>query len=219
MMRRWIIGGVVALTTLALGTLFTIAVLSGTRTTASNVGALRPSSGPYRGSEPPQGIPMPKFSLRDEAGRVLDSRELRGKVVLLTFLDSRCTDACPIIASQIAQTLSHLTRAERSQVEAVAISSDPVTDTPAAVHTFLAKQHAVGNLHYLGAGQPLRRLKPVWRAFQILASAETGQHTLHSAPLRIYDRNGIWVTTLHAGADLTPTNLTHDARTALARSR
>lgn len=219
MTRRAIIVGVVAITTLALGSLVTLAALMGTGKPSSDAGTLRLSSGPYRGSEPPRGIPMPKFSLRDDAGTVIDSRDLRGKVVLLTFLDSHCTDACPIIASQIAQTLSHLTRAERGQVEAVAISSDPVTDTPAAVHRFLAKQHATGDLHYLGAGQPLRRLKPVWRAFQILASAETGQHTLHSAPLRIYDRNGIWVSTLHAGADLTPTNLTHDARTALARSR
>ena len=219
MTRRAIIGGVVALTMLALGTLVTLATLSGTGKTSSDAGPLRLSSGPYRGSEPPQGISMPRFSLRDDAGRVLDSRDLRGKVVLLTFLDSHCTDACPIIAAQIAQTLSRLTRAERGQVEAVAISSDPVTDTPAAVHAFLAKQHALGKLRYLGAGQPLRRLEPVWRAFKILASAETGQHTLHSAPLRIYDRKEFWVSTLHAGADLTPTNLAHDVRTALARSR
>ena len=134
---------------------------------------------------------MPVFSLRDDAGRLLDSRDLRGKVVLLTFLDSHCAESCPIIAAQIAQTLAHLTNTERPQVEAVAISADPKTDTPAAVRSFLAKQHALGTLRYLGAGQPLRRLEPIWRAFQILASAETGQHTLHSAPLRIYDRTGV----------------------------
>jgi protein SCO1/2 len=159
---------------------------------------------------------MPEFALRDNFGTTLDSRHLRGKVVVLTFLDSHCTDACPIIASQIAQTLPRLTPAERRQVEAVAISSDPEADTPSAVHSFLAKQHA-GKLRYLGAGQPIRRLKTVWRAFEILASAETGQHTLHSAPVRIYDRTGIWVSTLHAGADLSTANLAHDVRTALSR--
>jgi len=162
---------------------------------------------------------MPEFTLRDNFGTTLDSRNLRGKVVILTFLDSHCTDACPIIASQIARTLPRLTPSERRQVEAVAISSDPVTDTPAAVHSFLAKQHALGKLRYLGASQPIRRLKTIWRAFDILASAETGQHTLHSAPVRIYDRAGIWVSTLHAGADLDTANLAHDVRTALARSR
>ena len=207
MRRRRIVTGIAALGALgALGGV-TFTVLNSTDKTAAT----------YRGSEPPQGITMPDFALRDDAGRLLDSRGLRGKVVMLTFLDSRCTEACPIIASQIAQALLHLTRAEQGQVEAVAISTDPVTDTPTGVRTFLTKQHALGKLRYLGAGQPLRRLEPVWRAFQILASAETGQHTLHSAPLRIYDRAGIWVSTLHAGADLSQMNLLHDVRTALAR--
>jgi hypothetical protein len=34
--------------------------------------------------------------------------------------------------------------------------------------------------------------------------------------VRIYDRNGTWVTTLHPGADLTEANLAHDIRAALA---
>jgi len=34
--------------------------------------------------------------------------------------------------------------------------------------------------------------------------------------VRIYDRDGVWVSTLHAGADLTTENLVHDVRVALA---
>jgi hypothetical protein len=33
--------------------------------------------------------------------------------------------------------------------------------------------------------------------------------------VRIFDRRGIWVSTLHAGIDLTPANLVHDIRAAL----
>jgi protein SCO1 len=205
-------------TALILGPALVLALLSGRGSSSPSAATSATTQGPYRGSEPPGRIPMPEFMLPDNQGRMLDSRVLRGKVVLLTFLDSHCTEACPIIASQIALTLSRLTPAERRQVEAVAISTDPDTDTLAAVHSFLAKQHALGKLRYLGAGQPLRRLKTIWRAFDILASAETGEHTLHSAPVRIYDRAGIWVSTLHAGADLSITNLGYDVRTALSLS-
>lgn len=38
----------------------------------------------------------------------------------------------------------------------------------------------------------------------------------HSAPLRIYDRSGVWVATLHAGVNLSEENLLHDLRAALA---
>jgi protein SCO1/2 len=157
---------------------------------------------------------MPDFALRDQSGRTLDSRTLAGKTVALTFLDSHCTEACPIIAGQIAKTLSRLTAAERRNVEAVAISTDPSNDTPTSVRSFLRKQHALRALRYLGAGQPLARLRRVWRAFKILASAETGQHTLHSAPVRIYDRRGIWVSSLHPGVDLNVANLRHDLAVA-----
>jgi len=215
-MKRPVIA--LGVTLLLLGPILALAVLSGRGSSSPPVAANATSAGPYRGSEPPGRISMPEFTLRDNFETKLDSRNLRGKVVILTFLDSHCTAACPIIASQIAQTLRRLTPAQRRQVEAVAISSDPVTDTPAAVRSFLAKQQALGKLRYLGASEPVGHLKTIWRAFDILASAETGQHTVHSAPVRIYDRAGIWVSTLHAGADLSITNLSHDVRTALSRS-
>lgn len=169
--------------------------------------------GEYRGSQPPTQIDLPDFTLPDHTGASVSSQELEGKVILLTFLDSRCTEACPIIASQIARTLETLTPEERAQVAPIAISTDPEEDTPEAVASFLEKNHAVGKLRYLVA--PVDRLRPLWERFQIAASLDTGIDTLHSAPVRIYDRDGVWVTTLHAGADLTMENLAHDIRLAL----
>jgi cytochrome oxidase Cu insertion factor (SCO1/SenC/PrrC family) len=171
------------------------------------------AAGEYRGSQPPTQIDLPDFTLPDYSGESVSSQELEGKVVLLTFLDSQCTEACPIIASQIARTLERLSPEERAQVAPIAISTDPEEDTPQAVASFLEKNRAVGKLRYLVA--PVERLRPLWEKFQIAASLDTGLDTLHSAPVRIYDREGVWVTTLHAGADLTMENLAHDVRLAL----
>jgi hypothetical protein len=60
-----------------------------------------------------------------------------------------------------------------------------------------------------------RELRSLWTELQLLPSLDTGQDTLHSAPLRIYDREGVWVATLHAGTDLSEENLLRDIRTAL----
>ncbi len=169
--------------------------------------------GDFRGSRPPPGFELPDFTLPDFEGVSVSTRELRGSVVLVTFLDSQCTEACPIIASQVARTVDHLTPEERGEIVPLAISTDPEEDTPAAVRSFLEKNRAVGRLRYLVA--PAERLRPVWEDFQILASLDTGIDTLHSAPVRIYDREGTWVSTLHAGADLTTDNLVHDLRVAL----
>jgi cytochrome oxidase Cu insertion factor (SCO1/SenC/PrrC family) len=170
--------------------------------------------GRYRGSEPPGRHELPRFSLRNYDGRRLDSDDLRGRIVVLTFLDSQCTETCPILASQIGQTIGRLTPAERDEVIALAISTDPGEDTPASVRAFLGKQRALGKLLYLSGPEP--EMRTLWKGFQILSSLESGQDTLHSAPVRIYDRDGVWVATLHAGADLSQDNLLHDIRSALA---
>lgn len=168
--------------------------------------------GPYRGSEPPTGIRLPNFALRDYTGELVRARNLRGKVVVITFLDSQCTASCPVIASQIGRTIDLLTSAERDYVEAIAISTDPAEDTSASVRRFLGRQRAVGKLRFLT--RPEQAIRSVWKSFTILSSLESGKDTLHSAPVRVYDRNGMWVSTLHVGVDLTPPNLARDIRTA-----
>jgi protein SCO1/2 len=175
--------------------------------------APRNAGGPYRGSEPPGLIRLPRFSLTNYDGRVVRSDELRGKVVLITFLDSQCDESCPILASQIAQGVKRLSRRERGELVAVAITTDPVEDTPTSVRDFLGKQGALGTLLYLTG--PEAEMTALWKRFKILSSQESGEDTLHSAPLRVYNRELVWVATLHAGVDLTPENIVHDVRVAL----
>jgi cytochrome oxidase Cu insertion factor (SCO1/SenC/PrrC family) len=174
----------------------------------------RQGEGPYRGSEPPARIELAEFALRNYDGTVVRSSTLREKVVLLTFLDSQCTESCPIIASQVGRALDLLAAAERRRVFALAISTDPSEDTAASVRRFLRRSRALGKLHYVGGTEAEATLRRVWKRFNILSSLESGEDTLHSAPLRIYD-GGLWVATLHAGVDLTPANLAHDVRVAL----
>ena len=119
------------------------------------------------------------------------------------------------IAWTVARTLDGLTQDERRDVRAVAISTDPAEDTERNVRSFLVRNRAVGRLLYLGGGQPESELRAVWNEFKVLSSLESGEDTLHSAPVRIYDRHGEWVATLHAGADLTEESLAHDIRVAL----
>jgi cytochrome oxidase Cu insertion factor (SCO1/SenC/PrrC family) len=207
-------GLVAAAAVFGLAVMVAIAIFGGGRTSAPGASA---REGPYRGSEPPVRFSLPSFELPTFDGRRVDSRALRGRIVLLTLLDSQCTDACPILASVIARTVDRLGDSERAQVRALALSSDPGEDTPASVRRFLRAQSAVGRLDYLVGEE--RDLRPLWNALKVLPSADTGRDALHSAPLRIYDRDGVWVATLHAGADLSEANLLHDIRHALGAAR
>jgi protein SCO1/2 len=167
------------------------------------------------GSTPPGSIAMPSFALRDHDGTRVTSDDLRGKVVVLTFLDTKCEEACPIIAGEVAAAWRLLSPEERRGSIAVAISTDPRDDTPASIRAFLRRHRALGTFRYLTG--PIPEMKRLWASFQILSSFESGDADTHSAPVRIYSRDGIWLATLHAGVDLTPANLAHDVRVALER--
>jgi protein SCO1/2 len=186
---------------------FVVALLAGCGGTATS----RPAA--YRGSLPPPGIHAPDFALRSYRGPVVRMATLRGKVVLVTFLDTKCTESCPIIAGVIGAALPRLSTTERRQVEAVAITVQPRLDTPASVRRFLGARRALGVLDFLIGS--VRQLRPVWKAFHVLPAVDTGNADIHSADVRIFDHRGIWVSTMHVGVDLTPANLVHDIRIAL----
>jgi cytochrome oxidase Cu insertion factor (SCO1/SenC/PrrC family) len=177
------------------------------------LGGTSSSDSTYRGSRPPDGHSLPQFVLRDENGIEVRSDALQGKVVLVTFLDTQCTDACPIVAGLIARSLDDLSDEKRADVIALGISVDPNEDTKPSVDRFLEQHDARGRLHYLTS--PLPTMEPVWDAFAVLPTVRTGDDSLHSVPVEIYDRAGIWRSTLNVGADLTRRNLVHDLGVAL----
>lgn len=169
-----------------------------------------------RGNAPPARLMASDFALRDALdGRLVRMSEQRGRVVVLTFLETRCTTACPLIASQLAAALRTLPTADREDVVALAVSSNARDDTDASVRTFLARHHAAGQIRYLNG--PVSELRRVWTEYQVLSATESGDADTHSAPVRIYGRSGQWLATQHAGADLSVDNLVTDISVALAR--
>jgi protein SCO1 len=166
----------------------------------------------FRGSQPPEGLSMPAFAVELEGGGVLRSDELQAKAVAVTFLDTQCTEACPIAAAQIGEAM-RLLDDDRDRVVALAFSVDPENDTARSIRAFLARFRAREELRYVDG--PVDELRPVWSAFQIQPSVDSGDSNLHSVPVRVYDTEGRWRSTLHPGVDLTPANLAHDLEAAL----
>lgn len=199
-----------ALIALALGALWTAAAIIGVSLRRSE------EADGYRGSAAPAGIALKPFALNSYRGERVTRQSLRGKVVALTFLESQCTEACPVIAFDIARGIERLSQKERKHTAAVAISVHPIDDTTANVREFLRRRRALGKLDYLIGSEA--ELRPVWHRYHILSALESGDANTHSASVHIYDRNGFWVSSLHPGVDLTPENFAHDVRLALSRS-
>jgi len=176
-----------------------------------------PSSGRYVGSNPPGRIVAPDFRLVSYRGRVVRMAAQRGKVVVLTFLDTECHDQCPVIASILGRGMPRLRSALRAHSEAIAISVNPRVDNKKTIATFLAQRHATGAFDFLVGSIP--KLRSVWTAYHVLPALDTGNNDIHSADVMIFNRNGRWVSSLNEGVDLTPASLGHDIAAAYADDR
>jgi protein SCO1/2 len=90
--------------------------------------------------------------------------------VLLTFLDSRCTNLCPIEGSQLAAVQRRLPAGKRPQL--VVISVNPA-DTRASVAKFVRQAGWTQPWTWLLGTRAT--LAPVWKAFHIGVRLRHGQ--------------------------------------------
>jgi protein SCO1/2 len=85
---------------------------------------------PGAGERLPVVGPAPAFTLTTHAGGRLSLAELRGKVLAVTFIYATCKDSCPVLTSKLVALQHKLGPDFGSRVRFVAISVDPVVDTP-----------------------------------------------------------------------------------------
>jgi protein SCO1 len=131
----------------------------------------------------PSGMrPAPAFALRDQTGRFITRSGLHGHVWAMTFLDSRCRQACPVEAHALADVQRRL--GPHYPLRIVIVSVLPQYDNPSTVRAFARQTGLGGDWHWLLGTR--RQLAPVWQAYGIWV--QTG--TEHTAALYLVDQRG-----------------------------
>ena len=114
------------------------------------------------GSSAPLNIPAPGFTLTDQHGQLVTLASMRGKVVLLTFLDPVCTSDCPLIAQEFREAGQLL---GPSRVDLVAVNYNPLYTQVSYLQAFDSQEglNAVRDWRYL-TGTPAT-LARIWAKF------------------------------------------------------
>jgi len=86
--------------------------------------------------------PAPQFTLTDQDGRRVALKELRGKVLAVTFIFASCTDTCPLLTAKMASVQDRLGAAFGPEVRFVSITVDPERDTPPVLKHYAEAYHA-----------------------------------------------------------------------------
>lgn len=138
-------------------------------------------------------IAAPSFTLVDQSGARVSLAALRGHPVVLTFIDSVCTNECPITAQYLDESAQLLGAKDTAGVVWLAMSVDPWSDTATTAQAFIEKNKVVVPLHFLLGNEAT--LRPLWQAYHIGVVQTTGDIT-HTIGVYIIDQRGrerIWL--------------------------
>ncbi len=156
---------VVGALTVGAGVGIGVALARGSDSPGQNLGA---------GSDPGTTFPAgtrraPDFELRDQSGRTISMRSLRGRPVLIAFIDPVCRNLCPLEAKMLNDAASALPAASRPTI--VAVSVNPWNQTQADLRLDRAEWHLVPEWRWaLGSYAALSK---VWSQYAIGVQVHT----------------------------------------------
>ena len=84
----------------------------------------------------------PDFSLVDQSGNAVTLAQLRGQILVIDFIFTRCAGPCPILTARNVELQRALDASLRERVRFVSISLDPANDTPEALTAYATARGA-----------------------------------------------------------------------------
>jgi len=153
----------------------------------------------------------PDFSLRGSDGNELKLSRFRGKVVILGFGFTSCTDVCPTTLETLARARVEL-GAEGEHVQVVYITVDPERDDAERLRSYLGSFDPT----FIGGTGKAEELAAVRREYGIEASRKTigsSYAFAHSSYTYLIDRDGSLRALMPYGHG--PLDYVHDVRILL----
>jgi cytochrome oxidase Cu insertion factor (SCO1/SenC/PrrC family) len=121
----------------------------------------------------PADLPAWGFTLTDQHGRTVTLRALRGRVVVLTFLDPVCTTDCPLLAQELARAGAEV-RGSRPGVDLVAVDANPTYRSRGDLVAFDDVEHLNGVPNWFFLTGPLDELTRLWVDYGVGVGIGTG---------------------------------------------
>jgi protein SCO1/2 len=126
------------------------------------------------------------ISIVDQRGNAFSLAALPQRFVAVTFVASRCTDACPIANALFAKLQQRIVRSGRS-VALVTLTLDPDFDSPFVMSALAASYNADPAVWRLASGKPAN-VRALMHAFGITVRADAkGIPDEHTSAVYILD--------------------------------
>ena len=134
------------------------------------------------------GEQVPDIPMVNQNGKTINLQQFKGKAVLITFIDSQCTDDCPIITGLFGKVNTLLQNDPDAYADSklVSISIDPKYDTPPVLRRYGLKYlhgNSAGFAHWEFVDLLPAPLKRLATAFGVVYAPVKGDivHTMQTA--------------------------------------
>jgi cytochrome oxidase Cu insertion factor (SCO1/SenC/PrrC family) len=132
------------------------------------------------------GVRAPDIRLENQFGQRMALSQFRGKAIVLAFVDSECTNVCPLTTVSMVEA-KELLGAAGSHVQLLGVNANPHATSVADVMAY-SKAHAMVNQWDFLTGT-LPQLQATWRAYHIAVQIEQGAID-HTPALFVIDPQG-----------------------------
>ena len=123
-------------------------------------------------------VAMPEFDLQDQAGHAFNQATTSGNALVIAAFHTTCHETCPLYTALFFQ----ISRGMHPGVTLAEVTTDPATDTPAALTDYA---HRIGAPWTFATGSP-DALAAFWKPFGV----ELATGDAHTSTLALVDRHG-----------------------------
>ena len=160
--------------------------------------------------------PAPAFTLTAQDERRVSLADLRGKVVVLTFIYTTCADTCPLLTAKMAALQGRLGADFGPRVFFVSVTVDPERDTPAVLKGYGIAHGARFDGWAFMTGTPAE-IREVTKRYGIFSKKAARGDVDHTFLTSVIDARGV-LRVQYLGVRFDPTELLDDVRSALAET-
>jgi protein SCO1/2 len=159
--------------------------------------------------------PAPEFRLTDQDGKPFALRGLRGKVAVVTFIFTTCSDTCPLLTAKLVGVQKRL-GPDQSKVFFTAITVDPLNDTPPVLKKY-AQAHSADLSRFSFLTGSLNEIEDVTRRYAVFQKKQASGSVDHTFLTSIVDQGGT-LRVQYLGVRFDPKEFLGDLKSVLAEA-
>lgn len=160
--------------------------------------------------------PAAPFTLTAQDERRLSLQDLRGKVVVLTFIYTTCTDTCPLLTAKMASLQPRLGPDFGRRVFFVSVTVDPGRDTPGVLKGYGTAHGAKFDGWAFVTGPPAE-IREMAKRYGVYFKKTARGGVDHTFLTSVIDQRGM-LRVQYQGVRFEPTELLNDVRSLLGET-